>query len=137
MANKTLGQMIGVVKHTLSTRVSDGTSQQATITIDFTNTSNIDIKAWLCANRGISGQRAWAKMSAGEYIANVNGNVFMANAIGQKVKTHEEKVALLRDTMSSLGYGEDQIELACNNVDRFIEGLSKEYPNSAARKLDK
>jgi len=137
MANKTLGQMIGIVKHNLDITLDNGSKTSANVDIDFTSTSDQDIKSWLCSNRVISGQRAWRKMSLDEFASDVNGSTFAASVIGQKVKTHAEKVALLRDTMSSLGYGEDQIELACNNVDRFIEGLSKEYPNSAAQKLDK
>ena len=62
-------------------------------------------------------------MSLDEFTSNIDKQTFAASSIGQKVKTHEEKVALLRDTMSSLDYDDEQIELACNNVDRFIDGL--------------
>ena len=125
MANKTLGQLIGVVKHNLDITLDNGTKANAQVHIDFTSATDIDIKSWLCSNRVISGQRAWRKMSLDEFEHNVNDATFMASAIGQKVKTHAEKVTLLRDTMSSLGYDEEQIELACNNVDRFIDGLQK------------
>ncbi len=135
MANKTLGQIIGVVRHNLDITLDNGTKTSASINIDFTSTSDNDIKSWLCSNRVISGQRAWRKMSLDEFETNINDGTFMASSIGQKVKTQAEKVALLRDTMSSLGYDDEQIELACNNVDRFVDGLTKEYPNSAARKL--
>ena len=135
MANKTLGQQIGVVQHNLDITLDNGTKTSASVKIDFTSTNDNDIKSWLCSNRVISGQRAWRKMSLDEFASNINKQTFAASAIGQKVKTHAEKVALLRDTMSSLGYDEEQITLACNHVDRFIEGLSKEYPQSTARKL--
>lgn len=123
MDNKTLGQIIGVVRHNLDITLDNGTKANAVVNIDFTSTNDSDIKSWLCSNRIISGQRAWRKMSLNEFNDIVDKQTFAASSIGQKVKTHEEKVALLRDTMSSLGYDEDQIELACNNVDRFIEGL--------------
>ena len=135
MGNKTLGQMIGVVKHHFDITLDNNTKTSASVDIDFSAVLDNDIKSWLCSNRVISGQRAWRKMSLDEIASNVNGTTFQAGAIGQKVKTHAEKVAMLRSTMSSLGYDEDQIELACNHVDRFIDGLTKEYPNSAARKL--
>ena len=121
----TIGQAIGVVKHNLDITLDNGTKANAKVHIDFTSATDIDIKSGLCSNRVISGQRAWRKMSLDEFEHNVNDATFMASAIGQKVKTHAEKVTLLRDTMSSLGYDEEQIELACNNVDRFIDGLQK------------
>ena len=119
----TIGQAIGVVKHNLDITLDNGAKTSASVNIDFTSTSNQDIKSWLCSNRVISGQRAWRKMSLDEFTSNVDKQTFAASSIGQKVKTHEEKVTLLRDTMASIGYSEDEIELACDNVDRFIDGL--------------
>ena len=128
---KSLGQSVGVVTHHFDITLDSGVKATASIKIDFTNTSDIDIKSMLASNRIISGQRTWRRMSLDEFNTDVNAQTFAASSIGQKVKTHEEKVVLLRSTMSSLGYDDEQIELACNHVDRFIDGLTKEYPNAA------
>ena len=113
--SKTLGQLIGVVKHHFDITLDNGTKASASIDIDFSAALDNDITSWLCSNRGISGQRAWRKMSLDEFIKDVNSQTFMAGTIGQKVKTHAEKIA----TYTSMGLPLDLAEIAVNDPVKF------------------
>ena len=115
MDNKTLGQIIGVVKHNLDITLDNGSKTSASVNIDFSAVLDNDIKSWLCSNRIISGQRAWRKMSLDEFTNDVDGNTFQAGTIGQKVKTRAEKVAVY----TSMGLPMDLAELAVDNPSRF------------------
>ena len=115
MANKTLGQIIGVVKHHFDITLDSGAKTSASVDIDFTATSDNDIKSWLNSNRVISGQRAWRKMSLDEIASNVNNTTFQAGSIGQKVKTRAEKIA----TYTSMGLPQDLAEIATDEPARF------------------
>lgn len=115
MDNVTLGQMIDVVQHHFDITLDNGTKTSASVNIDFSATSDNDIKSWLCSNRVISGQRAWRKMSLDEITSNVNGRIFQASAIGQKVKTRSERVAVY----TSMGLPTDLAELAVDEPEKF------------------
>ena len=111
----TIGQTIGVVKHNLDITLDNGAKGNATVHIDFSATSDNDIKSWLCSNRVISGQRAWRKMSTEEFNNDVDGNTFQAGTIGQKVKTRSEKIAVY----TNMGLPQDLAELAVDEPEKF------------------
>ena len=111
----TLGKMIGIVRHSFKVKGDAGWTASAAINVDFRDSSDADIKSWLCSNRVISGQRAWAKMTAIEYMTEVNGQTFTANAIGQKVKTRAEKIT----TYTSMGLPLDLAEIAVDDPVKF------------------
>ena len=111
----TLGQTIGVVKHHLDITLDNGTKTGASVDVDFSAASDNDIKSWLCSNRGISGQRAWRKMSLQEFLDDVDGNTFQASSIGQKVKTKAEKV----NVYTSMGLPLDLATLAVDEPTKF------------------
>ena len=115
MDNKTLGQMIGVVKHHFDITLDNGTRTSASVDIDFSAVLDNDVKSWLCSNRVISGQRAWRKMSLDEIASNVNGTTFQAGSIGQRVKTRAEKIT----TYTSMGLPLDLAEVAVDDPVKF------------------
>ena len=87
--DNTIGKMIGAVKHTFSVTNDREEKAQLTISIDFKTASDEDIKGWLVSNRIIAGQRPWRKLSKAE-LTKLDGTTFIAQNIGQKVKSAEE-----------------------------------------------
>ena len=92
--NNMLGSQIGVVGHSFSITNDNGDKVQLSIKIDFSNSSDQDLKTWLVSNRIIAGQRPWRKLSKYELIK-LNGTTFMAESIGQKVKSLKETTTAL------------------------------------------
>ena len=111
----TIGQAIGVVQHTLSIELNNGSKGTATINIDFALATDTDINTWLCSNRTISGQRAWRSMTFEEFMSTVHGQTFQAGQIGQKVKTRAEKVSVY----TSMGLPANLAEMAVDNPVKF------------------
>ena len=120
MEHKTLGQQIGIVKHTLSITNDNKEKCQLSINIDFRMTSDIDVKSWLCSNRVISGQRTWRSLPLAG-LSVLDGQTFIANEIGRKVKSHAEKVAVY----TNIGLPEDLAEMAVSNPVMFSESMKK------------
>lgn len=118
---QTIGQTIGVVQHTFSIELNNGSKGVATINIDFSLATDTDINTWLCSNRTISGQRAWRKMTFEEFMSIVHGQTFQATAIGQKVKTRAEKIT----TYTSMGLPLDLAEIAVDDPVRFQNIMDK------------
>ena len=87
----TLGQTIGIVKHSMSITNNAGDKVSLTIKIDFTTASDNDITNWLCSNRCIAGQRPWRGLSLSELKA-LDNRTFMASDIGKKVKSREDQI---------------------------------------------
>lgn len=90
---KTIGEMVGVVRHTCSTKNDAGERVQTTIKIDFSSASDDDIKSWLTSNRVIAGQRVWRTLSVDEIKSTVDGGTFMAQHIGRKIRSERERIA--------------------------------------------
>lgn len=85
----TLGQSIGTVVDNFSVTNTAGVSVQIRALIDYSSVSDTDIVNWLNGNRRISCQRVLRSMKA-EEIKALDGSVFNANSIGQKVKSDAE-----------------------------------------------
>ena len=64
------------------------------IKVDFSTASDSDIRGWLTSNRTIQGQRPWRALSETELKA-MNGKTFIAQNIGQKVKSRAEQIQAL------------------------------------------
>ena len=106
-----LGSLIGKVKHTLSITNDAGDEVKSIIIgIDFTNSTDNEIKNWLCSNRGIAGQRPWRKLSKDELSA-LNGKIFKASSIGQKVKSKDEQLTNIKNVLRASGLvTEDELD---------------------------
>lgn len=105
-----LGKAIGIVKHTLSITNNHDDKVQITISVDFKTASDIDIKTWLTSNRVIAGQRPWRALSKDELTA-LNDTTFIAQNIGQKVKSREEQLTSLENGFISAGVNAAKAEL--------------------------
>lgn len=90
--NKTIGQMIGILTHSFKvSQYKGGPSTSLRVKVDFTTASDSDIKGWLTSNRIIACQRPLRGLSENELEA-LNDTTFIAQNIGQKVKSREDKV---------------------------------------------
>ena len=91
----TIGQKIGIVSHSCKISQSKGgPSTVINIKIDFSTATDQDIISWLVSNRAIAGQRPWRDLSMDE-LNELNGQTFVAQSIGQKVKSRQEKIQAL------------------------------------------
>lgn len=90
----TLGQTIGIVKHTFSNSNDNKEKCQLTVNINFASVSDNDIKGWLCSNRVIAFARPLSKLTLNE-MKELDGTTLDANTIGQKVKSRSEQIAAL------------------------------------------
>ena len=100
---KTIGQLMGIVSHTLSVTNDRGDKVTITINVDFRTSSDTDCRTWNVSNRVIAGQRPWRSLTKAE-LEKLNGSTFIAQNIGQKVKSYgETKQAAVAafDTMSA------------------------------------
>ena len=77
---------------------------QVTFTVDFTNCSKEELIDWALSNRVISGQKVWRDLSKDELKANVDGQVFNAKTIGQKVESKDKKI---KKIMESFGVSKE------------------------------
>lgn len=89
-----IGSIIGKVRHSFSITNDAKEKVNLSIIVDFTSTSDTDIMSWLCSNRVIAGQRPWRSLSLDE-LYDLDDTTFIAQRIGQKVKSRSEKVAEL------------------------------------------
>lgn len=86
----TIGQSIGLVKHTFKTTNDNKESATIGITFDFSSCSDVDIKNWLCSNRAIIMQRPLRDLTLAEMKA-LDGSTVDASACGKKVKSKHEQ----------------------------------------------
>ena len=114
LTNKTIGQAIGVVEHSFNITNDAKEKVQLRVKIDFTTASDNDIKGWLTSNRVIAGQRPWRSLSK-EELQELDGQTFIAQSIGQKVKSREEKVQALVNA----GLPRELAEFSVDNPEEF------------------
>jgi hypothetical protein len=116
MENK-LGQMIGVVKHSFTCTPSDGSKGYRVDTAyDFTNTSDVDIKTWLCGSRAIAQAKVVNALTMDEIDTLVSGRTFAAHLVGNKIVSLEEQ---RRNAMATLE------ALKASNPEMFNELIDK------------
>lgn len=113
MPNK-LGQIIGVQKHSFNIKNDNEEKVALSITIDFSTATDADIIAWLVSNRTIAGQRPWRSLSVAE-LNDLDGTSFVAQNIGQKVKSRVERIQALVNA----GLPEKLAAFAVDNPEEF------------------
>ena len=94
MEGNKLGSMIGVVRKTCKVTNTNGDAVTINVNIDFSNASDVDIKAWIASDRIIAGQRPWRLLSKDD-IEKLDGMTFNATTIGAKVKSLKESTTAL------------------------------------------
>ena len=87
----TIGQTIGIISHTFSITNDHDDKVQLSVRLDCRTASDDEIKGWITSNRIIAGQRPWRSLSKDELLE-LNGTTFIAQNIGQKVKSKEQIV---------------------------------------------
>ena len=87
----TIGQTLGIISHTFSITNDAGDKVQLTAKLDCRTATDNDIKGWITSNRIIAGQRPWRSLSKNELLE-LNNTTFVAQNIGQKVKSKEQIV---------------------------------------------
>ena len=105
----TLGQLIGSQKRAckVSPDGKNGPSATISINVDFSTASDNEIISWLLSDRVIAGQRPWRSLSIDE-IKELDGTTFVAQNIGQKVKSRSEQIAAFQAAFISAGIDEEQ-----------------------------
>ena len=132
-----LGALIGIVRHSFNITNDGDEKTSLTINVDFTSASDIDIKNWLVSNRIIAGQRPWRKLSLAELV-DLDGSTFIAQSIGQKVKSRSEQIQALVNA----GLPENIAIMAIDNPSTFntvmasINDASQPDDNASEIKLD-
>ena len=86
----TIGQTIGLVKHTFKTTNDHDESATIAITFDFSSCSDVDLKNWLVSNRAIIMQRPLRALTLAEMKA-LDGTTVDASTCGKKVKSKHEQ----------------------------------------------
>jgi|GEM_PF-5186754 hypothetical protein len=89
--DKTLGQRIGKVSKACKVTNAKGDAVTINVIIDFSTSTDSDIRAWLASDRIIAGQRPWRALSKQE-IEELDSQTFNANSIGTKVKSRSEQL---------------------------------------------
>ena len=115
---KTLGQTIGILTHSFKvSQYKNGPSTSLRVKVDFTTATDSDIKGWLTSNRIIACQRPLRGLSEDELEA-LNDTTFIAQNIGQKVKSRDDQIQGFKAAFINAGIDETTAtELATSAVD--------------------
>ena len=116
MSNE-IGMLIGKVVHAFSITNHSKQKASVSVTLDFTTSSDADIKQWLASDRTIAMQRPMRSLSSDEILANYNGQTILASDVGKSIKSRVERVAEL----VNVGLPSDVAELAIDNPSAFAE----------------
>lgn len=123
MANK-IGEMIGKVVHTFSTKNVNGEKCQTTLTFDFSTSSDADIKSWLARERTIAFQKPFRMLPLDE-MKNANDTVVLASDAGKRVKSRAERIAEL----VNVGLPEEVATMAIDNPSAFAKFIETRNSN--------
>ncbi len=116
-----LGKLIGEQSHSFNIKNDHEDKVALSITVDFTTASDQDIIGWLVSNRTIAGQRPWRSLSK-EELTDLNNTTFIAQNIGQKVKSRVEQIQALVNA----GLPEKLATFAVDNPEEFkstVDGI--------------
>lgn len=117
MEKNTIGKAVGKVKKTVKvSQYKGGPSTQITVWIDFSHSSDEEIRNWLASDRAIAGQRPWRSLSIEEIDA-LDGKTFQASSIGQKVKSRSEQI----QELINAGIPEQLAGFALDNPEQFAK----------------
>lgn len=117
----TIGQTIGLVKHTFKTTNDAKESATITVSFDFSTCSDVDLKNWLCSNRAIIMQRPLRDLTLAEMKA-LDGTTVDASTCGKKVKSKHEQFMAGVAALRSVGMNTEADEL----VAKYNENLQKQ-----------
>lgn len=101
METMNLGQIIGKVVDNFAITNDNGDKVQLKLTFDFSTSTDVDIKSWLCGNRRIALQRPARAMSRDE-LESINNTTIIAIDAGKKVKTKAERIKEAQATIAVL-----------------------------------
>lgn len=110
----TLGKAIGILRHSFSITNDAKEKIQLTVNVDFSTSTDLDVKGWLISNRIIAGQRPWRALSV-EELRELNNTTILASEIGRKVKSRAEKIA----AYTSMGLTEAFAVMAVDHPTKF------------------
>lgn len=118
----TLGEMIGIVKHTFSNKNDAGEKCQLTLDLDYRNASDNEIVGWLNSNRVIAFARPLSKLNLDE-MKELDGQVFQVSSIGQKIKSAKERMLeqLYNKIANDPGKLEQVLAIMNENDDEDVE----------------
>lgn len=102
MAN-TIGQLVGIIKHTYSVKNDAGESVTVTSHFDCTHASDNDIRNWIASNRTIGVQRPARSLTASEITKSLDGATLDARYVGKKITSKREQFIAGLVTMKSCG----------------------------------
>ena len=120
MSNK-LGEMIGKVRHSFKITNHQKESVTVGVTFDFTTVSDADIRSWLASDRTIALQRPARSLSASEISETYDGQTILANEVGKKMKSRQERIAEL----VNVGIPENLAEVAIDDPAKFETIMAK------------
>ena len=121
----TIGQIIGLVKHTFKTTNDTKESATIAITFDFSTCSDVDLKNWLCSNRAIIMQRPLRDLTLAEMKA-LDGTTVDASQCGKKVKSKHDQFLAGVAALKSCGMEVEAAELLA----KYNEKLEAEKTES-------
>lgn len=117
MSDNIIGELIGVVEHTFSTKDNSGNSCQTTIKFDLSLCTDVEIKGWIVANRTIAMQRPLSKLTA-KGILDTKGRVVNASDCGKALPDRDKMIDDTKAMFMKAGIDEEQaLELATKAVD--------------------
>ena len=88
-----IGMLIGKVTHAFNITNHGKEKVQVSVTLDFTTSSDADIKSWLASDRTIAMQRPMRSLSSAEIAANYDGQTVLASDVGKKIRSRAERIA--------------------------------------------
>ena len=115
-----IGALIGKVTHAFNITNHGKEKVQVSVTLDFTTSSDADIKSWLASDRTIAMQRPMRSLSSAEITANYDGQTVLASDVGKKIRSRAERIAEL----VNVGLPNDVAELAIDNPSSFADIMS-------------
>ena len=120
MEHKTLGQMLGVIRHAHSVTNDAGDKVSMTINIDCNSATDNEVKSWVASNRIIAAQRSWRALDKTE-LTELDNRTFIANQIGRKVKSRAEQIAVY----VNMGLTTALAEIAVDDPTRFQTAMAQ------------
>jgi hypothetical protein len=121
----TLGQLIGLVKHTFKTTNDHEESATISISFDFSTCSDVDLKNWLVSNRAIIMQRPLRALTLAEMKA-LDGTTVDASQCGKKVKSKHDQFMAGVAALKAVGMTAEAEELLA----KYNEKLEAEKTES-------
>lgn len=112
-----IGMLIGKLSHAFNITNHAGDKTSVSVTLDFSTSSDADIKSWLASDRTIAMQRPMRSLSSAEITSNYNGQTILASDVGKKIKSRTERIAEL----VNVGLPNDVAELAIDNPASFAD----------------